>query len=67
MEKLGRRILQNPDYLLKNPRILEKNERATDPRDAINTREGESTSERDICARTEPHPARFTGVCAWIN
>jgi len=24
MEKLGRRILQNPDYLLKNPRILKK-------------------------------------------
>jgi hypothetical protein len=33
MEKLGRRILQNPDYLLKNPRILEKNKRATDRRD----------------------------------
>jgi len=28
MEKLGRRILQNPDYLLKNPRILKKKTRA---------------------------------------
>jgi hypothetical protein len=28
VQKLGRRILQNPDYLLKNPRIRERNERA---------------------------------------
>jgi hypothetical protein len=33
VQKLGRRILQNPDYLLKNPSIRKGNEKATDRRD----------------------------------
>jgi hypothetical protein len=61
MEELGRRILQNPDYLLKIPLIRERDGKATDRRD-VEKHEG-----GDRCVRTEPHPTCFAVACARIK
>jgi hypothetical protein len=58
MQKLGRRILQNPDYLLKNPSTGKETRRQRIGEVSKNTREVIDVFGRSLTRHGSPVPAR---------